>query len=623
MKLLPSLSLKQRLSIAVAVGFTIIAVALLGVGQYMTEMRDKEFQSAYLGGLNDLWKAVSENERVAMASNFASLTRNRKLSSSLFKGDDTGVRGAVGPTATRLEAMGIADNLVIIAKDGRVSYSLLDTVTQAPQLAREAMSSSKPQSGFELTPDGRLVNLVAFPLLDRADLVGVGVFENSLSGVIEEIKSANGREIAVLDSGGSLAVSTADGMPGFITNFKETSSYQEVDDVDKVMGVGAVKLLDDLGNPAGTLLSVEDVTVAATIKARLQMVGYIVALSVILLMTIGIGFYMKIALRPLDVGVQHMGRIASGDFSEEISHRSSDEFKLLLDAMQKMNGDLRQLVQRIASTSDELIITVGTVENSSTETNEVVGRQRQELDQLATALVDMTTTAGTVTEGINHLAAAADESMKATREGDQVVRESVQDISTLADEIRSGSVVVDSLEKKSQQIGVVIDVIKNIAEQTNLLALNAAIEAARAGEQGRGFAVVADEVRTLAGRTQESTKEIEKIIVDLQEGVGQTVVVMAKSVEHAERSSQQANTIGDALGAVRDRVTTIGKLGSQVATAAEQQSATTEEMEKNIHRISEGANAASEQTGTTNQIVEQLVTLSNLLKEEMSRFKIV
>ena len=521
----------------------------------------------------------------------------------------------------RLEAMGIASNLMLINKDGRVSYSLLDNVTQSPQLARNVLTSGKPQSGFELTPDGRLVNLVAFPLLDRADLVGVGVFENNLSG-IDKIKSANGREIAVLDRGGKLADSTAEAMSHFGTNFKETSTYREVNDADKVLGVGAVKLADDLGNPAGMLLSVEDVTAAAISKASLQMIGYIAAFSVIVLMTIGIGIYMKVALRPLDVGVQHMERIASGDFSKAIIHRSSDEFKLLLDAMQKMNRDLRQLVQKIASTSEDLIFTVGNVENSSTETNEVVSRQRLELDQLATPLVEMTTTAGTVAEDINHLAAAADESMKATREGDQVVRESVREISKLADEIRSGSEVVASLEKKSQQIGVVIDVIKNIAEQTNLLALNAAIEAARAGEQGRGFAVVADEVRTLAGRTQESTKEIENIIGDLQEGVAQTVEVMSKSVEHAKRSSNQATTIGDTLGAVRDRVSTIGELSSQVATAAEQQSATTEEMNKNVHRISEGANAASEQTATTNQIVEQLVALSSLLKEEMNRFKV-
>ena len=426
----------------------------------------------------------------------------------------------------------------------------------------------------------------------------------------------------VLDLSGNLVVSTMDAVPVLELATIEAKPYQEVSDADRVLGIGAVRLIDASGNPAGMLISVDDVTAASTVKTRLQLTGYIVALSVIVILTVGIGFYMKHALRPLDLGVHHMERIAAGDLSQEITHHSSDEFKLLLDAMQKMNADLRQLVSRIAGTSDDMITMVGAVEHASAQTNDVVSQQRQDLDQMATALEEMTAVAGNVAQDINRLAAAADESMKATQAGNQAVQRSVQNISKLTDEIRRGSEVVVKLEKNSQRIGVVIDVIKNIAEQTNLLALNAAIEAARAGEQGRGFAVVADEVRTLAGRTQESTKEIEQIIVDLQEGVGHTVVVMASSVDHAEKSSQQASSIGETLGAARDGVVTINELSSHVATAAEQQSATTEEMSKNIHRISEGADAASEQTDATSRNIGQLVALSKLLKEEMDRFKI-
>ncbi|MCP3867834.1 MAG: methyl-accepting chemotaxis protein [Gammaproteobacteria bacterium] len=363
-------------------------------------------------------------------------------------------------------------------------------------------------------------------------------------------------------------------------------------------------------------------TEAAETKAQLQLFGFIIAGTVILILTVGIGLLMKYALRPLSIGVDHMERIAHGDLSKEIVHRSNDEFKLLLDAMQKMNGDLRQMVSRTVGTSDDLITTIETVEKASSGTEDAVNRQRLELDPIATALVEMTATAENVAEDINRLAGIADESMQATEKGGQIVERSVQDISNLTRKIQNGSEVVVELEKKSQQISVVVDVIKNIAEQTNLLALNAAIEAARAGEQGRGFAVVADEVRTLAGRTQESTTEIEEIIGDLQNGVGQAVVVMSGSVEHAQKSSEQAATISDTLTAVRDKMSAISELSSQVATAAEQQSATTEEMSKNIHSVSQGADAASEQTTATGRVVTQLVGLSKNLKEEMSRFKI-
>jgi methyl-accepting chemotaxis protein len=622
MNILRRLSLKQRLSIATALGFILVAVSLLGVGKYLSGMQEKEFQTAYISGLSNLWNAVGENERATMASNFSALTRNRKLSAALYKGKNDAVLDAVGPTATRLSAMDIADNLMIINKDGQVSYSSHDAATQAPQVARDALASGKQASGFERTSDGRLANMVAFPILDRSDLVGVGVLQKTLAAAVKKIKSANGKEIAVLDLSGNTVTATTDLVPKMDPAAIAIAPYREVRSQDRVLGVGAVQLLDSAGKAVGVLVSTEDVTSTALAKARLQMIGYAVAGAVILFLSIGIGLYMKHALRPLEMGVRHMERIAAGDLSEDISHSSSDEFKSLLDSMQKMNGDLRQLVGTVASTSEDLTETVAKVEDASVLTGDAVIQQKLELEQLGTALVEMSTTADNVAEDINRLAAAANESLSATEQGNEVVQKSMEEINRLTDEIRGSSELVVALENKSGQIGVVIDVIKNIAEHTNLLALNAAIEAARAGEQGRGFAVVADEVRSLAGRTQESTAEIEQIIVDLQRDVGKVVSVMTSGVEHANKSSEQAEKIGETLNSVSQRVATISELSAQVATAAEEQSVTTEEMNRNIHRISEGADATSEQTKSTSRTIGQLVELSKLLKQEMSRFKI-
>ncbi|MCG7975863.1 MAG: methyl-accepting chemotaxis protein [Candidatus Thiodiazotropha taylori] len=622
MTLLNRLSLKLRLTLVIGLATLIFTIVLFSLGQHLYEKKNSDYQMAYLAGLDDLWRAIGENERSTMAANFTSLTRNRKLSASLYRFSEEGVNDAVGPTATRLQAMGIADNVMIIAKDGRIGFTALDGVSQSPEVAKQAIATGKSVDGFELTADGRLVNLVAFPIYDRSDLVGVGVYEKGLDAVAEKIKAANGREIIFKTDSGKVAATTTDIYPDLVSPQGEQQSYQEIGWQESIQGVGSLPLLSTDGKLVGRMFSMEDITENAKSQQNLILISYTIAVVMLGLLMLGVMLYMKMALKPLDMGVQHMERIASGDLSQEITCNRNDEFKRLLGAMQKMNHDLSGLVGKVANTSESLVMTIDEVNNSSEKTNLAVTHQKQELDQLATSLSEMTASATHVSENINHLASSATDSMTATEEGNRIVKKSVQSIGTLTEEIRKGSDVIQTLVDESQQIGVVLEVIKSIAEQTNLLALNAAIEAARAGEQGRGFAVVADEVRTLAGRTQDSTKEIEQIISALQAGVNEAVEVMAVSVSHAEESSQQATTIGETLDSVQQKIELINQLGSQVSAAANQQRATTEEMNQNIQRISKSADETSDQSNNTSSVVRDLKGLSNVLTEEMDRFKV-
>ncbi|MCG7897809.1 MAG: methyl-accepting chemotaxis protein [Candidatus Thiodiazotropha weberae] len=622
MTLLNRLSLKLRLSLVIGLATLIFTIVLFSLGQHLYEKKNTDYQMAYLAGLDDLWRAISENERSTMAANFTSLTRNRKLSASLYRFKEEGVKDAVGPTATRLQAMGIADNVMIVAKDGRIGFTSQDGVTQSPEVANQAIASGKSADGFELTADGRLVNLVAFPIYDRSDLVGVGVYEKELDAVAEKIKAANGREIIFMTDAGKVAATTTDIYPDLENQQDDQQSYHEISWQESIQGVGSLPLISSDGKVVGRMVSMEDITENANSQQRLILISYTIAVVMLGLLMLGVMLYMKTALKPLDMGVQHMERIASGDLSQDITCNRNDEFKRLLGAMQRMNHDLSGLVGKVANTSESLVMTIDEVNNSSEKTNLAVTHQKQELDLLATSLSEMTASATHVSENINHLASSATDSMTATEEGNRIVKKSVQSIGTLTEEIRKGSDVIQTLVDESQQIGVVLEVIKSIAEQTNLLALNAAIEAARAGEQGRGFAVVADEVRTLAGRTQDSTKEIEQIISALQAGVNEAVEVMAVSVNHAEESSQQATTIGDTLDSVQQKIELINQLGSQVSAAADQQRATTEEMNQNIQRISKSADETSTQSNNTSSVVRDLKGLSKVLTEEMDRFKV-
>jgi methyl-accepting chemotaxis protein len=198
----------------------------------------------------------------------------------------------------------------------------------------------------------------------------------------------------------------------------------------------------------------------------------------------------------------------------------------------------------------------------------------------------------------------------------------VETIVGLAAEIESASEVIRNLEKDSNQIGSILDVIKGIAEQTNLLALNAAIEAARAGEQGRGFAVVADEVRTLASRTQESTEEIQSMIEKLQSGAKVAVSVMSDSRKYADDSVSHAKSAGEALEMITQSISTITEMNTQIATAAEEQSAVSEEINGNIVNINHAAEEAAEGANSTSTESERLAEMAKELQLLVHQFKI-
>ena len=234
----------------------------------------------------------------------------------------------------------------------------------------------------------------------------------------------------------------------------------------------------------------------------------------------------------------------------------------------------------------------------------------------------MTTSIHEVAANAASAAHGAGEADSEARHGQQVVSEAIQVINELAAEVQSSTDVIQELEAESANIGAVLDVIRGIADQTNLLALNAAIEAARAGEQGRGFAVVADEVRTLASRTQQSTGEIQAIIQSLQARAAAAAEAMAAGRNKAEASVVKAGAAGESLAKITTAVASINDMNTQIASAAEEQSAVSDEINRNtvsIHDLAETSAAAGQQTASQ---AAQLESLANDVQAHMAQFRV-
>lgn len=277
--------------------------------------------------------------------------------------------------------------------------------------------------------------------------------------------------------------------------------------------------------------------------------------------------------------------IAAGELGIEVQAARSDEVGQLQHAMQQMAAGLSGIVSGLQQGIEQLAGSARTLSTVTEQTHREVNSQKEETEQVATAMQQMTVTVHDVARNAEQAAQAAQDADDKVGCGQQVVRQSMQRIEQLADAAEAASNGIDSLSAEIHTIGDVLEVIKSVAEQTNLLALNAAIEAARAGEQGRGFAVVADEVRALARRTRQSTEEIERLVASLRGNAQQSVKQIRGSAELVRLAVADAQQTDSALGSIAAAVSLIQQMNQQIAAAAEQQSSVAEEISRSVTQI--------------------------------------
>lgn len=387
--------------------------------------------------------------------------------------------------------------------------------------------------------------------------------------------------------------------------------------------VMAAPLRDYSGKAVGIIELTRDHSLVAADLARQGWQMAIISLIGALVIAMVMALALNRINRPLLDSVKALEALAngSGDLGSKLPVAGPEEIRRLGSAFNGFVAKIRDTISQLTATLGELAGESERLSRSAAGNLGSMTRQQEQTTQLATAMTEMTSTVHEVANNTAQAAEAANEADNQAVTGDEVVQQSVNMIEQLAEEIASAGNTVKEVAKASEQIGSVLAVIQSIAEQTNLLALNAAIEAARAGEQGRGFAVVADEVRSLAGRTQHSTAEIRGTIEQLQRAVGTTVTMIEHSVSRAGESVARANQAGEALGRIKGAVNSIRDMNTQIAAASEEQSSVSDEITRNIVSVHEISQATTLVARDTAHIASHVATLVDKLGDLAGQFQ--
>lgn len=621
------MNLRTKVTTGAAAMILFVAITQIGTSLYSESQLQNMFAEATIDGKTTLWKKIIAGQLELMIPGTSALARDRATRNALRDKDVAALTESATTSFNLLSASNVITRMQLVSLDGDVLFSAPAKFNGKTNkiIVSSAINSGKIERGIARDDDGKLVTVVAFPMFIRGKSIGVGVFSRNLDEAIADFKANDNSEIIIVNDNGNTEYTTKnelfEKLNVTLPQLGKTSLQVAAMD-NTTNSVSVIPITDSSGQPVAHFISAKDYTESFSNLNKAHFASYSLAAILLIVAIAGLFFYMKYLLKPLDKVVDNLQAIAEGDLTQDITVTSNDEVGVLQKAMQTTSTNLRDVLQMINGMTSNLEQSAHDMIAISTETRNGIHNQQGSIQQVVTAMTEMASTVEEVSRNANMAADSANNANKQAIDGQQIVDQTATSIGKLASDVDNASTVIVNVQKDSEAIGSVLDVIRGIAEQTNLLALNAAIEAARAGEQGRGFAVVADEVRTLASRTQESTSEIQGMIERLQAGSKNAVGVMETSRVCAEETVKLANKTGNSLRDITDAVSTINDMNIQIASAVDEQSAVTNDVNRNIVEINSIVDTSAEGSEKVMQSSETLNNLTLELNNLVGRFKL-
>ncbi|MFK5984178.1 MAG: methyl-accepting chemotaxis protein [Pseudomonadota bacterium] len=622
------MNLKNKIVFAVF----IMAIVIVSSSFISNHLKSSKLETRYddlaIHGNQQIWDLIIANQYTAMEPAIKSITRDRKLKKALAKQNFEQVRENAKTVFNLLEGEAVLSSLEILDVNGKVVFNAQNSMAENKlnPLAVKAISSKKITTSITQNHLGKLQTELVFPITSRGKVIGAGSYALDLSVAIKQLKQRQNSQVYTSNSKGNLKSSSTVNLDTELNKLQfplSTAKHLVIKNGSQAYSTTILPIKNITDQLLANIIVIMDNTESYQSQQKINIYAAIFLILISVLMLLFIYFYLNNCLSSLHSISHSLHSVSEGDLTVVIEQSNrKDEIAEIQAAIANTVNKLHQLIAKIKPLVAEVNSASDLLNDSVHQNQNNTDQQKTNITQVLEATQNVTTAVSSLSQYSDDMTNSSQDAVSELEKGSEIIHQTISSIKTIAAQIENAGTVVNQLSLETKTIGGVLDVIKGIAEQTNLLALNAAIEAARAGEAGRGFAVVADEVRNLAGKTQESTEDIEKMIERLRTGAASAVIEMENSQSEVSVCVDYANKTEASMSIIIPKVAEIKDKNIEVSKAIEEQQQSIENINQNVATIDQVAEYSVQQNSETLQISNTLKELSTSLEAMLLQFKV-
>ncbi len=622
------MSLKNQIVMTASIMAIIIASAGFISGFLKVDNAEQRYNELAVNGNQQLWDLITLNQYTLMAPNIKLITRDRKLKKAIAKGDQTVIKENAVTAYNLLAGQELISSMQLMDKQGKILFDASDSsqISKINDLALQAIEQKKNITSITRNTKGQLQTELAFPITQRGKVIGVGSFSLLLETAIDALKQRQHSQVYIVVN------------PDQLLSFSDVDLSQELkalklpvtesrhvilEHKKSIFSVTILPLRNFKQDLLGNIIMITDNTQSFQSQQNINITAISLLVIISIISVTFIFWFLGQSLNPLHSISQSLRAVSDGDLTVEIEQSTrNDEIAEIQQAIGNTVSKLHALISQITPVVSEVNTSSEILTQAMQSNQSNITQQQQNIEQLQNATLGVETAIGNITQYSEQVSYRSQETDEELEKGSQIIHQTIDAIKKIATQVENSSTVINKLSSDTDSITSILDVIKGIAEQTNLLALNAAIEAARAGEQGRGFAVVADEVRSLAGKTQESTQEIEQTIEQLRASAISAVSEMNSSHKEVQNCVKLANKTEESLAVITPKMAEIKHNNIEINHSITEQRTAIEGINRNISTISRISESNVEKNSEAVNISKNLKQLSDKLDALTEQFKV-